>query len=68
MMIKVIEMLIGERRDALLNDNYEYAGALRQFLFKAGITLEDTPEGTRWKKKEEEWTIGTHEYESEKKK
>ena len=45
-----ISGLITEREQARLNEDYRRADEIRQQLEKAGIVLEDTKAGTRWKK------------------
>jgi len=45
-----IEKLIIERDQAKLNKNYERSDEIRDILKKDGILLEDSKEGTRWKK------------------
>ena len=45
-----ISALITEREQARLNEDYRRADEIRQQLEKADIVLEDTKEGTRWKK------------------
>lgn len=45
-----IEELINERNAAKMNKDYKKADQIRLDLEKAGIILEDTPAGTRWKK------------------
>lgn len=46
----LIELLIGLRQEARQNKNYAQADALRDKLAAAGIILEDTPQGVRWKR------------------
>jgi len=45
-----VESLIRERNEARQNKNWKRADEIRDTLLKAGIVLEDSPEGTRWKK------------------
>jgi cysteinyl-tRNA synthetase len=42
-------MLIDIRHDARLARNWAQADAVRDQLADLGITLEDGPEGTRWR-------------------
>lgn len=44
-----IQQLVDERTTAKLAKNYPVADQIRQQLADAGIMLEDTPDGTRWK-------------------
>lgn len=46
---EAIEGLIEQRCQARLEKNYEKADMLRKQLEEAGITLEDTPQGTQWR-------------------
>jgi cysteinyl-tRNA synthetase len=46
-----IEQLIGERREARRQRNFARADVIRQDLEARGILLEDSPAGTRWKRK-----------------
>ncbi|MCK5555263.1 MAG: cysteine--tRNA ligase [Alphaproteobacteria bacterium] len=46
-----IEGLIEERKVAKQNKDFSRADQIRQNLEKEGIILEDTPQGTRWKRK-----------------
>jgi len=46
-----IERLIEERRAAKKNRDFARADQIRASLAERGILLEDTPSGTRWKKK-----------------
>jgi cysteinyl-tRNA synthetase len=46
-----VEKLIAERTNAKKTRNFARADAIRQELAGAGIILEDTKEGVRWKRK-----------------
>jgi cysteinyl-tRNA synthetase len=46
-----IEKLIAERDGARRGGNFARADEIRQHLLKAGVILEDTKTGTRWKRK-----------------
>ena len=46
-----IESLIAERQQAKLDKNYARADQIRQHLDDQGVLLEDSREGTRWKRK-----------------
>jgi cysteinyl-tRNA synthetase len=46
-----IEALIEERQAAKLAKNYARADAVREELLAQGVVLEDSREGTRWKRK-----------------
>ena len=46
-----INELIKERNLAKENKNFEEADRIRKLLLKNDILLEDTPEGTIWRKK-----------------
>jgi cysteinyl-tRNA synthetase len=46
-----IEALIQERNAAKKNRNFARSDQIRQELLDAGVILEDTKEGTRWKRK-----------------
>jgi cysteinyl-tRNA synthetase len=46
-----IEKLIQERLDARKGRNFKRADEIRDSLLEEGIVLEDTREGTRWKKR-----------------
>jgi cysteinyl-tRNA synthetase len=46
-----IEALIEERQQAKLDKNYARADEIRQSLVDRGVVLEDSREGTRWKRK-----------------
>ncbi|SYZ73564.1 Cysteine--tRNA ligase [Candidatus Zixiibacteriota bacterium] len=46
-----IEALIQKRAEAKKNRNFAEADRIRLELFKMGIILEDTPSGTKWKRK-----------------
>jgi len=45
-----VEALIEERRQAKLDKNYARADEIRQSLLDRGVVLEDSREGTRWKR------------------
>jgi cysteinyl-tRNA synthetase len=44
-----IELLISTREDLRRNKQWQLADGIRKGLDKLGVTLEDTPRGTRWK-------------------
>ena len=46
-----IEQLIGERKAARARRDFAAADAVRDDLDTRGVTLEDTPAGTRWRRK-----------------
>jgi cysteinyl-tRNA synthetase len=46
-----IDELIKKRNDAKKNKNYNEADSIRDKLLSQGIILEDTAEGTIWRKK-----------------
>ena len=43
--------MISRRQEAKNNKNFKLADKIRDDLFKQGIVLEDTKDGTLWKKK-----------------
>jgi cysteinyl-tRNA synthetase len=45
-----IEAMIKEREQARKDKNYKLADEIREKLSQMGIVLEDTPQGTRWKR------------------
>lgn len=45
-----IEFLIAERNQARLDKNFQRADEIRDCLKEQGILLDDTPQGTRWKR------------------
>ncbi|MCD8562904.1 MAG: hypothetical protein LRY54_02380 [Alphaproteobacteria bacterium] len=45
-----IEALLEERRTAKASKNFTRADEIRNELTTMGITIEDTPEGTKWKR------------------
>ena len=47
-----IETLINERYEARKNKDYKRSDEIRDILSQKGIILEDTPQGTRWKRAE----------------
>ena len=46
-----IETLIAKRREARNNRDFQRSDEIRDLLAEKGITLEDTKEGVRWKRK-----------------
>jgi cysteinyl-tRNA synthetase len=48
---KEIESLINEREEARKVKDYKKADRIRTILLEKGIILEDTSEGTYWKRK-----------------
>ena len=48
--IKEIEQLIGERTEAKKKKDFKRADEIRELLKGMGITLEDTANGTLWRK------------------
>lgn len=47
---KLMEIIIGIRQEARKTKNWAVADKIRDELKEAGIILEDTPQGVRWKK------------------
>jgi cysteinyl-tRNA synthetase len=47
---KKIERLIQERREARATKNFARADEIRKILDQAGLILEDSPEGTKWRR------------------
>jgi cysteinyl-tRNA synthetase len=45
-----IESLIAQRHQAKLDKNYDLADEIREGLVSRGVILEDSREGTRWKR------------------
>jgi len=45
-----VEALIAERNQARAEKNWKRSDEIRDTLLKQGIILEDTPQGTLWKK------------------
>ena len=45
-----IEQLIQERIEARKNKNFQRSDEIRDYLKSLNIILEDTPQGTRWKR------------------
>ena len=45
-----IEKLIQERNEARKNKNFKRSDEIRDLLKEQGIILEDTAQGTRWKR------------------
>ncbi|KRN28276.1 cysteine--tRNA ligase [Liquorilactobacillus mali] len=50
--VKEIEELIEQRNEARKNHDFEKSDTIRDLLKEKGIILEDTAQGTRWKKDE----------------
>jgi cysteinyl-tRNA synthetase len=46
-----VEALIGERNAARKNRDFKRADEIRSLLSERGVLLEDTPQGTKWKRK-----------------
>ena len=46
-----VERLIAERAQAKKNRDFARSDQIRQELLDAGVILEDTKEGARWKRK-----------------
>jgi cysteinyl-tRNA synthetase len=49
--VEEIERLIGERQESKRRRDFATADRIRQDLAARGILLEDSPSGTRWKRK-----------------
>ena len=47
---KLMDLIISIRQDARQNKNWGLADKIRDELKDAGVVLEDTPSGVRWKK------------------
>ena len=47
---EAVEALIAERAQAKRDKNFARADAVRDELLAAGILLEDSPEGTQWRR------------------
>lgn len=47
---EAIEVLIAERQQAKLDRDYAQADAIRQQLLEQGVVLEDSRDGTRWRR------------------
>ena len=47
---KLMQLIIGIRQDARAAKNWAVADKIRDELKAAGIVLEDTPQGVRWKR------------------
>ena len=46
-----IEMLVRQRNEARRTRNFALSDQIRQQLFDRGVVIEDTREGTRWRRK-----------------
>ena len=46
----VMQAIINVRKSARVHKNYAMADAIRDGLQQVGLILEDTPQGTSWKK------------------
>jgi cysteinyl-tRNA synthetase len=49
--VEEIERLVGERQAARRRRDFAEADRVRQSLAERGVLLEDSPQGTRWKRK-----------------
>ena len=47
---QVMTLMIQLRKDARTSKNFALADAIRDGLTKIGVTLEDRPDGTGWRK------------------
>ncbi len=47
---QLMELIIHLRQDARASKNFQLADAIRKGLTEIGITIEDGPQGTRWRK------------------
>ena len=47
---KLMDLIINIRQDARKEKNWALADKIRDELKEAGVILEDTPNGVRWKK------------------
>ena len=47
---KLIEVLVGLRDEARKKELFEFADEIRERMNEIGITLEDTPDGTIWRR------------------
>jgi cysteinyl-tRNA synthetase len=50
---ETVEVLIAERQQAKLEKNYGRADEIRDSLLEQGVVLEDSRDGTKWKRKSE---------------
>ena len=46
-----VEQLIDDRNQAKINKDYQIADQIRKQIESYGVLLEDTPQGTVWRKK-----------------
>jgi cysteinyl-tRNA synthetase len=50
-LVREIEQMVEQRRAAKQNRDFATADQIRKALAERGILLEDSPTGTRWKRK-----------------
>jgi len=49
--VTLVEQLIDDRNQAKINKDYQIADQIRKQIESYGVLLEDTPQGTVWRKK-----------------